>query len=242
MKAWHVLSVVALTVLAAAGLGAFRPQTDVQAKDLDSLLDRMPTASRPSSRPEPARAANPFARQAELNFSRPDALPAAAVLSDGTLLAGGLYTTTGKDLEVWVEAEKRWRHVPLLLIRGIRAEVVSEGLDPEWRWKELGSDEKVYTGRTRPIRRLNWRMNLIDGSSLAGEVKGQPLWIERDGKRVLWILHARTKGRYGQELSDLVYPKHIVISRREMMRIAEMIEKAEKAEPTSKPTAKIISR
>jgi len=215
-------TIVLAGLLAAAGGAADPPRRD----PLDELLDQAATATAPASRPAGARPVNPFAAQATENFSRADALPAAAVLSNGKLLAGGLYTTRRKNLEIWIPDRRRWRHVPLICIRGLHAVVVAESMDPEWRWKEMGSDEKVYTGRTRPVRRLQWRLNLIDGSSLQGEIKGQPLWIERGGRRTLWVLHARTKGQYGQTLAELLYPRQIVISRREMERVGKMLDEA----------------
>ena len=175
-------------------------------------LDYWLTQAGPASQPTSARGANPFAARTAENFSRPDALPGAMQLSDGKVLAGGLYTTQEKDLEVWIQAQQRWRHIPLLAVLGIRAVVVSEELEPEWRWKQMGSDEKVFTGRARPSRQLNWRVNLIDGTSLEGEIKGQPLWIERAGQRTLYVLHSRAKGEFGQTLNELVYPRHVVIS------------------------------
>ncbi len=224
-----ILSTTTLAVvLAAAGGPGEKPRRD----PLDELLDRVPVTTAPATRRARTRPKNPFAGAMADNFSRTDALPAAAVLSDGKLLAGGLYTTRRKDLEIWLADQRRWRHVPLICVRGIHAVVVSESMDPEWRWKEMGSDEKVYTGRKRPVRRLEWRLNLIDGSSLQGEIKGQPLWIERGRRRTLWVLHARTKGEYGQTLAELVYPRQFVISRREMDRVGKILDTADgKATP-----------
>jgi hypothetical protein len=122
--------------------------------------------------------------------------------------------------------------VPLAAVLGIHAVLIEESTELEWRWREMGSDEKVYTGRSRPIRRLAWRLNLADGSSLAGEIKGQPLWIERDGKRALLVLHARGAGEYGQTLADLVYPKDVVISRRAMQQAVKTLAQPE---PTTRP-------
>ncbi len=150
-------------------------------------------------------------------IARRDALPGVVVLSDGTVLAGFVYTTRDKHWEVWVGSEKRWRHVPPILVLGIRAAVAEERMDKEWRWKEMGSDERVYTGRVRPVRRHEWSFHLIDGSRLTGTVKGQPLWVTHGGKtRGPFVLHERSAGQYGQTLKDLVYVHQVVISRRAM--------------------------
>ncbi len=187
------------------------------ASNLDYWLNRArtTTASQPASRPS---SANPFGKSDR--FSRSDALPGVVVLSDGKILAGGIFTTRDKNWEVWVASQKRWRHIPPIMVLSIRAVVVEEGMEKEWRWKEMGRNERVYTGRAQPVRRLAWRFHLIDDSYVTGEVKGQPLWIETDGKRQgPFVLHERTKGKFGQTLKDLVYLKYIVISRRAMEEV-----------------------
>ncbi len=150
-------------------------------------------------------------------FSRPDALPGVVVLSDDQVLPGGIFTTRDKNWEVYVADEKRWRHIPPILVLSIRAIVTEEGMEKEWRWTEMGRNEKVFTGRTQPVRRLLWRFHLIDDSYVTGEVKGQPLWLETDNKRHgPFVLHERTKGEFGQTLKDLIYVKCVIISRRAM--------------------------
>jgi len=225
-------AMAALACLLATGVlaqTAAKPPASASQSNLDFWLTQAATG--PASRPSPAataagplagEGANPFAPAGIGRFSREDALPGAVELSDGRLLAGGLYTTRDKPLVVYIDAEKRWRHVPLICVLGIRAVPVGEEMDREWRWKEMGSDEKVYTGRQRPVRRYLWRLSLIDGTQLEGEIDGQPLWIERDGERSLWVLHDRHKGEWGQTQADLVYARHIVISRREMQRVTKL--------------------
>ena len=211
---------IALLILLAAALGALAPgQTDTRpASNLDYWLGRAAPDSRPAASAAPA--TNPFGRSGR--FRRPDAVPGVAILSDGTVHPGGLYTTRDRNWEVWVESEKRWRHIPPILVLSIRAAVIEEGMDKEWRWKEMGSDEKVFTGRTRPTRRLEWTFHLIDGSYLTGSVKGQPLWVESAQKRHgPFVLHERSAGNYGQSLKDLVYVKQVVISRRAMQQVLD---------------------
>ena len=145
--------------------------------------------------------------------SRDDALPGALLLSDGRLLPGRLLTTRDRDWEVWVEAEQRWRHIPPVAVLSISAQVIEQGMDKEWRWKEMGSDERVFTGRERPIRRFLWRFRLIDGSVVTGAVKGQPLWVESGGQRHgPFVLQERSAGQFGQGLDELVYLQKAVIS------------------------------
>ncbi len=192
-----------------AGGPASRP-----ASNLEYWLSQAgPADSRPAiAGPE----ANPLG-PAGSRIARLDALPGVVVLSSGKVLAGYVYTTREKSWQVWVESEKRWRHIPPIVVLSIRAVVVDEKLDNEWRWKEMGSDEKIFTGRKRPVRRHQWRFHLIDGSHVTGTVKGQPVWAEYGRKKHgPFVLHERTAGEYGQSLADLVYVKAVVISRRAM--------------------------
>jgi hypothetical protein len=153
--------------------------------------------------------------------SRADALPGAVELSNGKILAGYLFTTAEKDWEVFVEEEKVFHRVPFIAVLSLTANVVEEGMELEWRWKEMGTPERVYTGRSYPTRRLTWTLKLIDGTSITGAIKGQPLWVEQvSGKYGPIILAERTKGEMGQTLQDLVTVKRLVVSKR-MMDVLE---------------------
>ncbi len=205
---------IALAVGLAAAVGLSGPAGGPSSRprsNLEYWLGQATTAT--AAIAEPARIPVAPAEQA----GRPDAMPGVMVLSDGSILPGRIHTTRDKDLQVWVESQKRWRHVPPILLLSITAEVVFEGMEKEWRWKEMGSDEKLYTGRTKPIRRFRWRLHLIDDSYITGVIKGQPLWVEAGAKRRgPFVLHERSDGQYGRTLEELVYVKRVVISRRAM--------------------------
>jgi len=162
--------------------------------------------------------------------SREDALPGVVELSNGQVMAGYIYTTRDKSWEVFVEdvdngvdTEKRWRLLPPLAVLSITAVVDEESTEPKWRWEAMGTPERVYTGQAYPFRRLRWRFRLIDGSEVTGTVKGQPLWVEQDGRTVgPLVLHERDKGPLGGKLSDLIYVKRVIISRQAMRQAASM--------------------
>ena len=154
------------------------------------------------------------------SLRRDDALPGAVELSDGKILGGYIFTTRDSPWAVYLEDEKIYRRIPPIAVLSITAVVVEETTERQWRWKEMGSPEKVYTGASYPTRRLKWKFNLIDGTAVTGDVKGQPLWIDRSGKRLgPFILSERTKGPEGSDLKDLVYVKRVVISRRAMEEV-----------------------
>lgn len=212
----RLLHILPLMVLAALAMGQGAGGSSRPASNLDYWLGQASTASAAAGVTEPS-AADPRGT-ASKPAARADALPGVVGLSDGQVLAGMIYTTLDKDLEVWVESQKRFRHVPPLLALSVSAVAVNEEMEKEWRWKEMGSDDRVETGRSRPIRRLEWKLHLIDDSTLVGSIKGQPIWVRAaDGKTAgPFVLNERQAGEYGQKLADLVYIKQIVFSRRAM--------------------------
>lgn len=167
--------------------------------------------------------------------AREDALPGVIELSDGKVIAGYMYTTRQKDWELFVEADKAIRRIPFLAVLSITANVEEEKTELEWRWKGMGVPEKVFTGRSYPTRSFAWTFHLIDGSSVRGVIKGQPLWIESDGKTNHegkmpsprtettgpLVLHERSKGSMGQKVGDMVYVKRVIVSQRLMQRVAD---------------------
>lgn len=128
-----------------------------------------------------------------------------------------LRTTKERAWLVFVESEKRWRSIPFITVLSITAAVDEEAMEQEWRWKEMGVPERVYTGREYPTRRLQWKFHLIDDSTITGTVKGQPLHL-RLGQTALppFVLHERSKGEPGQKMSDLIYVKRVLVSRKMM--------------------------
>lgn len=212
-----------------------KKQPEPPASNLDYWLRRAaPAASQPTT--GVGEGVDPFTGD---ESTRSDALPGVVQLSDGILLAGGLFTTREKPWSIFVEKNKRWRRVPFITVLSITAVVVEEKMVQEWRWKAMGEPERVYTGREYPTRRLLWRFRLIDGSAITGTVKGQPIWIRRSGKRVgPHVLHERSKGSMGQKLSDLVYVRKVYVSRRLMDKVIEYQRKQRKESPASQPAGK----
>ena len=81
-------------------------------------------------------------------------------LSNGTRARGWLSLTPGRPLEVYDLDAKEWREFEIHQIARLRATPRREELEREWRWKEYGKDEKVYTGRAYPKRWLDHELVL----------------------------------------------------------------------------------
>lgn len=144
---------------------------------------------------------------------RKDAVPGAITLSDGRVLPGRIYTTRAKRLKVFNLAEQRYEYVPVPACVRIEAVVEWERIDREWRFKEAGNPEKVYTGRTYPLRMLAWRLTLRNGHQITGHILGQPLYVTEGGAAERWILHARHKGPMGGSLEALTYIRRVDLGR-----------------------------
>ena len=119
--------VAAVLLVAAAGpSGPADGPASRPGSNLDYWLQRARAATSRAAATLPS-GVNPFA--AGDRFSRRDALPGAVELSDGRVLAGGVHTTRDRNWEVWVESEKRWRHVPPIVVLSIEA--ITDGRSPD---------------------------------------------------------------------------------------------------------------
>jgi hypothetical protein len=180
---------------------------------IDQWLKESAPATAPADKTASAEQDNPPA----VTSAVPDfALPGAIEMSDGSVLAGHVATTGDGPLNVWVESERRWRIVPPAAVLGMSAKIVKEEMFAQWRLKGVGEPEKVFTGKAYPLRQLEWTLVLADGSTMTGVIKGQPLYVypATGGDFKTVILPDRQKGNIGQKLTDLVYPKTIIFSRK----------------------------
>jgi hypothetical protein len=152
-------------------------------------------------------AINPFGPRPQ---ARTDALPGYLELSDGTVHPGRLYLTRDARLKIFDNAQKRYRPVPLNIVQGIACTVEKEWLEKEWRFKENASDEKVFTGRSYPVREYVHAITLRDGRTLRGPLSGI-VYVQNDGAEEAerFLLHKRDKGPVGSSLKALVYVRAI---------------------------------
>jgi len=152
--------------------------------------------------------ANPFG-PARGGPSRADAVPGYVELSTGLKVPGFIYTTRAKRLKVYNIRRKVYEYVPVPALRSVEVVVEWQREEKQWRFKEAGNPEKVYTGRSYPVRSLAWRLTLRNGHEVLGHMLGEPIYAEHNGKRERFILHQRDKGPLDTTLKDLVYVRRI---------------------------------
>ena len=127
-------------------------------------------------------ALNPFG---QVKTGREDAIPGYVEMSDGRILVGNIYMTRDKRVRIYDEKTERQRELPLRVISQIQAKLVKEGIEKEWRFKELALDEKLYTGRKYPWRQYIHTVTLKDGKTVTGELNEfffvQPIVFDAEG-------------------------------------------------------------
>lgn len=171
---------------------------------MDWLLDQTAPATQPST--QPASTTQPTSPFADRKAAGQRA--GAILLSDGTEIAGTVSSTPGKPIRVWDDQEKRYLDLPVESIANVEAKILWERDEPEWRFKESGHDEKVYTGKTYPARELQYTFTLLNGQVITGGAVA-PVYVDTGRATKQYVLHKRDKGEVGKTLAELVYVKRI---------------------------------
>jgi len=172
----------------------------------------------PSARAEDPAPINPFGRAPT---EREDAVPGYVEMSDGSVYVGQVYLTRDKRLKILDQQMQRQREVPLRVVKQIECKVLKEWMEKEWKFKELASDEKMYTGRSYPTRDYQHTITLQDGRTIVGPLSTivyvQPYAYTPEEPGVYrtrvasehFLLEKSAKGKIGDELKSLVYVKLI---------------------------------
>jgi hypothetical protein len=192
----------ALAILLAAA-----PTTAPTSQPSDSATDWLLNAatSQPTAASQPASDTPAVSPLVAKGLTDPDQRHGTITLSDGTKITGTIATTAGKPLRTWDEQAAEYRDMPMRLVKSIKAQVLWERDEDEWRFKESGSDIKIDTGKTYPSRETTYIITTTDGKTIKGSIVA-PLYTRSDqGDEQTYILHKRDKGNVGQTLKDLVY-------------------------------------
>ena len=173
-------------------------------------------------------AANPFATSGSV--SRKDAVPGYIQLSTDLKVPGYIYTTRAARLKVYNLDREVWEFVPVPALKSIDATLEWERMDKEWRFKEAGNPEKVYSGRECPVRKVQYVLTLLNDHKIRGHILGQPLYVGRDDKADRFLLNDRSKGAMGETLDSLKYIKHVELGPEAYnLAVEELKAKAEAA-------------
>jgi len=165
------------------------------------------TASENADEPAP-----PF----EESFAeRKDARPGWILLSDDTVVEGAVFTTRGKPLTIFNRTDKEYVRLDWAEIARVDVAVENNVLERDWRWKEGGSDVKVYTDLYYMWHKYLTTITLKDGEKIKGDVSA-PIYVMPQGKdeRLRFILHKRNKGQKAEkdEVAEPLYIKKMILT------------------------------
>ena len=153
-------------------------------------------------------AVNPFGAPGS-GIARQDAVPGYLELSSGLKVPGRLFTTRAARLKIYNLDREIYEYVPVPALKSIDTVIEWERMDKEWRFKEAGNPEKVYSGREYPVRKVCYVLTLLNDHKIRGHILGQPLYVMHNDKADRFLLHDRDKGAMGQTLADIPYIKHV---------------------------------
>jgi len=170
---------------------------------------------------EPPALKNPLSRRE--SSVREDTMPGYIEMSNGEVFPGLLYITRDKRLEIYDVELKRQRTIPIGRVATIEVNVEREWMEKEWRFKELASDEKMFTGREYPCRIFTYTLIFDDGRELEGPMSGiifvQKLEEgedasvghipERDAPRFYFHKRDSEPANVGKKLADIHYVKFV---------------------------------
>jgi hypothetical protein len=149
---------------------------------------------------------------------REGAIPGYIELSDGSVHPGRIYLTRDKRLQVYDEKLQRQREVPLEAVKQIECAVKREWMEKEWKFKESTTDEKMFTGRSYPVREYQHTITLPSGQTITGPLSGivyvqPPSQSSARPEPEQFILNKRNKGEAGTKLESLVFVKQVKLGK-----------------------------
>jgi hypothetical protein len=162
-------------------------------------------------------AINPFGPRQE---TREDAVAGYVETSDGKITTGMVYLTRDMRLMIFDPAIQRQREIPLRVVKQIDCTVKWERMEREWRFKELASDEKLYTGRSYPAREYEHTITLQDGRTIRGPLAAI-VYVQPDAPKAessesrtqpeaeRFYLRKRDKGKIDTDLKSLLYVRQV---------------------------------
>ena len=201
------------SIAAASLMGAAMVLGDAatqQAKPNDPTMDwlfNQATTTRSAAATEPATAPSVFTQTAN-----GESKSGTITLSNGEKFSGVLSTTPEQPFRVFDVDKQDYLDVPLTTVQSMKAVVLWEQQEKEWKFRASGSDQKEYSGKTYPARETQYTITLDDGTTIHGSLVA-PVYVQTAGGQRMFILHKRDKGAVGQSLDDLVYVREIVFEK-----------------------------
>lgn len=204
MKRHSKLATIVLLLCGCAALAA-PPASRPADPDIEWMLSHATTepTSQPADEPT-SRPGSPLERADDGRGARVGVI----ITSDDERYGGTIATTREKPIRVWDDQKKEYRDVPFAAIKSMEAQILWERDEPEWHFKDSGSDIKEYTGKTYPARELVYKVTLLNGQTVTGGIVA-PLYVSNGKKEMTLVLNKRQKGEVGVGVKQLVYVKRV---------------------------------
>ncbi|MCU0722780.1 MAG: hypothetical protein MUC63_04065, partial [Planctomycetes bacterium] len=135
-------------------------------------------------------------------------IPGQVLLSDGTSAEGEVFTRGEMPVRVYALDSKQVRKVLLPDVLRISVRVAKAELVKEFEWVEMGSDEKIFTGKTFPRKDFEADVELRSGEVVSGHLLAVVYVREGEEIRKFELLRYQ-RGETGQSLESLVHVKEI---------------------------------
>jgi len=146
---------------------------------------------------------------------RHDERPGWAQLSDMSVLVGSVYTSVGKAIVIFDQDARKYERVAWEDIATIEISVAENTLEHDWRWKEGGSNQKIYTNLYYIWHKYRTAVTTKDGKTITGDAAA-PLWVapKDEGQIRRVTLHKRSKGGKAKrgDIKEPVYAQRIVFT------------------------------
>lgn len=206
----------------------------------------------PCTGAEEPRALNPFGNSTKPENEREGVQPGYIETSDGEVFPGFIYLTRDIRLSMYDAEHQRKRAIPIERVASLEAVVKKEWMEKEWRFKELASNEKLYTGREYPVRMVDYKCTFTDGKTLTAPLAClffyQPLEPGDDASTGykpdvdpmrfnLYDRQGKADTHNGMKLKDVIYVKLIRFGEE---ALAEGVQKAEKNKTKPKPGKTVV--
>lgn len=137
-----------------------------------------------------------------------------AILSDDTRHDGLVGTTRDKPIRIYDRAKSAFRDIAFDKIESIEQAPDRAWLEQEWRWREGGSDEKIFTGRFYRAAEFRTILHLKTGEQITGDAVA-PILVKAGDTLFRLELHKRFKSDQPapkDELKPLLYIRKLVLT------------------------------
>ena len=142
------------------------------------------------------------------------AVQGVACMSDGKKYVGMLHLTPGRRLRLFDAKNDEYVDYSLKQLKELKVNVTKSWIEKEWRFKEMGNDQKVYTGKSYARKNFNVTLTFLSGRVTTLEIaRGMPIYCRpKDGKkRKQLLLQPYKNGEQGSTLADVVHIDRLVM-------------------------------